>query len=390
MSFANFGIGLGAFAQGLTQGMQLGNQIKTVRDQQKVRDTIKGGMDNAKAARASAIDNLVQVGSAANPSDTMTVPTYQVEGQAFNDAAGARKAAESRVGSVMDYFYQNEAPKIAELYMEQGDVEKAETWSKWINDKQVKKGFELGVKAYQAASIGDDEGAVKYMMKMYNAPGYFEDGRKATGYKPVKAEDGSVTGYAITVKDGQGNEQILNVNKGPEMIQAITPFVDPKSVYDQAMGEIRSAQQMRAQQAQDERKFRRDIYRDDRRAANQSNLQSQRDEASLNRTVTGKQMDAAARQAEIAMKAQAGELFRKNTHPDEAVKQIFLAAKKASVGYDGKPTRSDEELIAEARAAVQAIYQQPQNPMSGGIGGQAPAGAMIYDTQTGQMVPLRR
>lgn len=389
MSFANFGVGLGAFTQGLSQGMQIGRQVRDVRNENQVRKAHQEGMANAKTARQSAIDELVQVGAGPNASNTMTMPTYQVEGQSFADEGSARKAAESRVGSVTDFFYQNEAPKIADLYMEQGDVEKAETWRKWIQDKNVQKGFQYGVRAFQAASMGDDETAIKNMVKMYNQPGYFEDGSKATGYKPVKGKDGSTIGYAITVKDAQGNENVLNVEKGEGMLRAMMPFVDPKSVYEAGWAEITAERNARLKAAQEEMKFKRDIYRDDRRALSQRDLAAQRDAASLDRTVIGKQMDQAMKREEMQLQQQAGMLYKKGASPEEAMRMLVTSMQSKFVDYEGRPTMSPDEMIARARAILEPIYKQ--NPMSQGIGAPQASGVpMVYDTQTGQMVPLRR
>lgn len=411
MSFANFGIGVGAFAQGLTQGMQLGNQINTARDQYQVRKAHREGMANAKTARQSAIDELVQVGAGPNASNTMTMPTYQVEGQSFADEGSARKAAESRVGSVTDFFYQNEAPKIADLYMEQGDVEKAETWRKWIQDKNVQKGFQYGVRAFQAASMGDDETAIKNMVKMYNQPGYFEDGSKATGYKPVKGKDGSTIGYAITVKDAQGNENVLNVEKGEGMLRAMMPFVDPKSVYEAGWAEITAERNARLKAVQEDMKFKRDIYRDDRRALSQRDLAAQRDAASLDRTVIGKQMDSANKTAAVDAKVAAlkkagysdafinealpamlgiGE-YKKAAAPEEVRRMLHQARLSSDRSYARKSPQEQAAVIEQDMQLISGP-QQRRNPMAGGMQSQAPAGRgpMILDTQTGQLVPYGR
>lgn len=411
MSFANFGIGVGAFAQGLTQGMQLGNQINTARDQYQVRKAHQEGMANAKTARQSAIDELVQVGAGQNASNTMTMPTYQVEGQSFADEGSARKAAESRVGSVTDFFYQNEAPKIADLYMEQGDVEKAETWRKWIQDKNVQKGFQYGVRAFQAASMGDDETAIKNMVKMYNQPGYFEDGSKATGYKPVKGKDGSTIGYAITVKDAQGNDNVLNVEKGEGMLRAMMPFVDPKSVYEAGWAEITAERNARLKAAQEDMKFKRDIYRDDRRALSQRDLAAQRDAASLDRTVIGKQMDSANKTAAVDAKVAAlkkagysdafindalpamlgiGE-YKKAAAPEEVRRMLHQARLSSDYNYARKSPQEQAAVIEQDMQLING-QQQRRNPMAVGMQSHAPAGRgpMILDTQTGQLVPYGR
>lgn len=417
MSFANFGIGLGALAQGLNTGIDAGTKLKGIMDQNQIRKAHKEGMAKAKDQRQSAIDELVQVGAAPNADNTMTMPTYEVEGQSFGDEESARKAAESKVGTVTDYFYQNEAPRIAELYMEQGDLQKAETWNKWIKDKNVQKGFEYGVRAYQAASLGDDEGAIKSMIKMYNHPGYFEDGRKATGYEPIKGEGGETVGYAITVEDDKGNKNILNVERGQGMLQAIAPFVDPKTVYDQGWSEINAMNKAKLEMAKEDMKFRRNVALEDRKEVGRVNRQQMQNDAAMERTVTSKQMDAANKTAAVDAKVAAlkkagypdafinealpamlgiGE-YKKAAAPEEVSRMLHQARLSADYNYSRKTPQEQAAIIEQDMQLINGPAQERRNPMSGGIpaqqGGARPApgrGPTILDTRTGQLVPYQR
>ncbi|WP_205189229.1 hypothetical protein, partial [Burkholderia sp. LMG 13014] len=52
---ASYGIGIGAFAQGLMQGVQLGKQFRESKKQWDAEAATKDAMDAAKAERADAV-----------------------------------------------------------------------------------------------------------------------------------------------------------------------------------------------------------------------------------------------------------------------------------------------------------------------------------------------
>lgn len=414
MSFANFGIGVGALAQGLSTGMDIGQKFNKVRDQKQIRDAMKGGMENAKAAREKAVGERISVGSASNADNTATVPTFNVDGVDYADEKQARGAADKAVGSVMDFFYQNEAPRVAELYASQGDIQTAETWNKWIKDKNVQKGFEFGVRAFQSAQTGDDEGAVKNMIKMYNQPGYFEDGRKATGYELIKNKSGETTGYAITVKGADGKEQVLNVNKGEDMLNAVQRLADPQAVFKQGLAEIQSAREARLAMAKGELDHARNLEVAQVKANSAAGMENLRQSNRLERDGINAQRQAVQPTA-IEQKAtglmKVGESLGMS---GEALKQFVAAgvgAKseddfvKMATGLLSKqqdlygnnkflslPPDQQQQQIQQLANTIKAA-RGAQQPMAGGIPAQGqpamPRGATIIDTKTGQVVPMR-
>lgn len=64
---ANWGIGIGAFSDGIVKGMALGKAIKETRDQAQIEKLTKGGMEQAKLAREQAVNGAVQ--TLPNPGD---------------------------------------------------------------------------------------------------------------------------------------------------------------------------------------------------------------------------------------------------------------------------------------------------------------------------------
>jgi len=414
MSFANFGIGIGALAQGLSSGIDTGAKLHGLMQQGKLRKAREAGMADAKTARQSAIDGLVQVGSTSNADNTMTMPTFNVGDQSYSDEASARKAAEGQVGSLDEFYIKVAAPKIYEEYLAI-DPEKAEAWKAWNDAKEVKQGQKLWASAVMKANMGDFDGFGKDLVKAYNSRGYFDDGTQVKDWKTLKDDKGNITGAQLTFKGPDGKEYSQVINGMEDAYRMGAFMLSPENVFNTGWAEIQAAKKAQLEMAKEDRKFQRDVYRDDRKAANQSALQSQRDDAALERTVTGKQMDAANKSSAVNQKV---ELLKRNGFSDDWIAQnlpaiLGIGEYKKAISPDDARLRLHEGRIkndysyarksqAEQRAIIeqdmQMIYgsqpQQRSNPLSGGISGQGarPTGRvpMIYDTTTGKTVPYSR
>lgn len=414
MSFANFGIGIGALAQGLSSGIDTGAKLHGLMQQGKLRKAREAGVADAKTARQSAIDGLVQVGSTSNADNTMTVPTYKVGDQSYGSQEEARKAAESQAGSFDDFYTRVAAPKIYETMLEI-DPEKAQAWKQWIDAKEVKQGQKLWAQALMKANMGDFDGFGKDLVKAYNTRGYFDDGTQVKDWKTLKDDKGNITGAQLTFKGPDGKEYSQVINGMEDAYRMGAFMLSPENVFNTGWAEIQAAKKAQLEMAKEDRKFQRDVYRDDRKAANQSALQSQRDDAALERMVTGKQMDAANKTAAVDAKVAAlkkagypdafinealpamlgiGE-YKKAAAPEEVRRMLHQARLSADYNYSRKTPQEQAAIIEQD---MQMIYgsqpQQRSNPLSGGISGSRAAPAsrvpMIYDTTTGKMVPYSR
>lgn len=410
MSFANFGIGLGAFAQGLTNGMQLGRQVRDARNDNKMRKAREQGMADAKAARSSAIDSLIQTGSAPNADNTMTVPTYQVGGQSFADEGSARKAAEGKVGSLDDYYQRVAAPKIYEQYLEI-DPEKAEAWRAWNEQKQVKAGQRHWAQAVMKANMGDFDGFGQELVKAYNTRGYFEDGTEVKDWKTLKDDKGNITGAQLTFKGPDGKEFSQVINGMDDAYRVGAFMMSPENVFNTGWSEIQAAKKAQIEMAKEDRKFQRDVALEDRRESGRVSRQQSQNDAALERTVIGKQMDSANKTAAVDAKVAAlkkagysdafinealpamlgiGE-YKKAAAPEEVRRMLHQARLSSDYNYARKSPQEQAAVIEQDMQLINGP-QQRRNPMAGGMQSQAPAGRgpMILDTQTGQLVPYGR
>lgn len=402
MSFANFGIGIGAFAQGLQGGIQLGKQIKSEIQQNKIDKAKEEGMKAAKEARNTAIDSLVQTGGAPNAENTMTVPTYQVGDKTYADQGSARKAAESQVGDISEFYNKVAAPKIYEQMLEI-DPEKAAAWKEFTDSQGFKAGMRHWSTAVARAHAGDFEGAGNALLKAYNARGYLDDGTTATAFTPNKDEQGNIHGATITFKGPDGKEYQQSFNGTDDLLKVGVGMLAPEKVFDFYHQERTARLKAEAEVGKENRKFQRDVYLGDRKAAQAKELQSQRDDSAMQRTVTGKQMDAATKSDQYTKKVDAlrsagytpewinqnmpaimgiGE-YKKAAAPEE-VRRMLHQARLGDYTYARKPA-AEQQKILDADMQLIGVGQQQRSPMAGGI---APTGgATVIDTTTGRIVP---
>lgn len=416
MSFANFGIGIGAFAQGLNQGMETGAKLRGAYNDIKMANAREKGMEEAKAARQSAIDSLVKVGSTANADNTMTMPAYNVGDQSYGDETRARKAAEGQVGS-LDEFYQKVAvPKIYEQYLEI-DPEKAEVWRNWNEQKQVQQGQNYWSKALALANAGDFDGFGKNIVKAYNTRGYFDDGTQVKDWKTLKDADGNITGAQLTFKGPDGKEYSQVINGMEDAYRMGAFMLSPENVFNTGLSEIQAAKKAQLDMAKEDMKFRRNVALEDRKEVGRVNRQQVQNDAAMERTVTSKQMEAANKTAAVDAKVAAlkkagypdafinealpamlgiGE-YKKAAAPEEVRRMLHQARLSADYNYSRKTPQEQAAIIEQDMQLISGPTQERRNPMSGGIpaqqGGARPApgrGPTILDTQTGQLVPYQR
>lgn len=258
MSFANFGIGLGAFTQGFASGAQTGAQLRGLKDQGDIRRQAKKGMTAAKGQREADISGRIERTGLDNRQDFMGEVTtgYKVGDTTYGSEQAARPQAEKGVGNVMDYFMQDAAPRIAETYMAQGDPEKAQAWQTFIQDRNTQQGMTHWAGAMRAAQMGDMEGFATALEAAYNTPGYMDDGVKATGHEIGK--DGSIT--MTFERDGKTFTQTFEGSD--DVVQAGIGLLSPQAAFETSLAQSQAAAEARNKAALEENKFNQNLARD--------------------------------------------------------------------------------------------------------------------------------
>lgn len=111
MAGANWGIGIGAFADGLSRGMGLRKQIDERNEERQIKKLTKQGMAEAEAARQKSID-----GAITTVGDVPVLNTDGTEAQPAAPAAGAPAAAPA----AGDKINEPSQAKVAGIAAEQG------------------------------------------------------------------------------------------------------------------------------------------------------------------------------------------------------------------------------------------------------------------------------
>lgn len=414
------GYALNGIVTGLSNGLRLGQQIRSAMDQAQVRNVMSEGMEQAKQARVDDIEANSQVGSKANADNTMTIPTFEdARGNSYADADAQRKAAEKNAPLADDFYVRDIVPKIKETYIAQGNQAGADAWDKWAQDKNTQTGMKYWAQALRAGQMGDFKTYADTMVKAYNTPGYYDDGMQAEGYDLVKDNDGNTTGLTLKMKNTDTGETFAQTIHGQaDMVQAGIGLLDPRNAFQTTMARVTAAEAAQAKAGLENTKFQNNLVRDDRKAVTKANIDSQLENQRAGNDMAqmreGKQLDAQNATSAVANKVQmlkaagyddgfikaalpqilgVGQ-YKKPADPQE-VRRMLHQARLNDFNYTRKNPQQQAAQIEQDMQLIAGDEQaQPQqaSPLSAGLpGGQAPSKSvpMVFDTKTGKNVPYQ-
>jgi hypothetical protein len=423
------GYGSLGVVNGLSQGIGIGNQLVDAyyrgqenKDRAEVKNVMAEGLAGAKQSRADDIEANSQVGSKANASDTMTMPTFDdTRGNSFADADAQKKGAEKNAPSVDDFYMRDVVPKIKETYLSQGNAQGADAWDQWTQNKQTQTGMKHWTQALRSAQIGDFKSYADNMVKAYNTDGYYDDGLHAEGYDLVKDKDGNTTGLTLNMKNKDTGEKFAQTIHGQDdMIQAGIGLLDPANAFKTTMARAAAAQAASAKVGLEQNKFQNNLVRDERKATIQGNVASQlEDQRQGNRSALmreGKELDVQNAGAtlnnkiEVLKKAGYDEKFIKEALPQilgigqykkpadpQETRRMLFQARLSDFNFTRKTPQQQAAQIEQDMQLIGGGSQgpAPSNPMASGLPGtqaQTSPGKgtpMIFDTKTGQMMPYQ-
>lgn len=311
---ANFGIGIGAFAEGFTNGISLGEKLGKIRKANQAEKVQREALEAARAEREAAIDaeaaklsgietstdappaptagadatqpvqpvapeapKTAAVDATATPTQALqsSTPTTAAASTATPMAAGglpkipaqpsapatgtkpastaasadatlapsttasvlgvsgsrmtrdqARAVAEKKAPSVMEFFQKKGVPRIAEMYIAQGDVEKAEAWNKWAEGAKSKRTMAKWAKAWTASQRGDMEATADGVFDLYKD---LDDGITPMSKESVKDKDGNVTGFNVKLRnDETGEERVQFVDRSTLLEMGMSALAPPQ------------------------------------------------------------------------------------------------------------------------------------------------------------------
>lgn len=333
---SNFGIGLGSFLSGVTQGAQAYQGIKNMQSQAKLNDikVKKAEQEYAEDQRNSDIQAEVEK-----------------IGQVGLSEAQTKYGEDNK--KVLDYYYTNTIPKQQQHLIAAGKVEAADMLGKFMETKQAKQLTEASANAIRMASNGDYQGlgpAIENILNVSNGVFGTGDSYKFKAVTELKDGKGVATGGAkIDFIDSSGKEQSISFNNQNELISFIRNNAMPDKVVEYAYDQQKQAQAVRAKQLEDER----DWNQEKTKLAIQQGYGIQRDNnQSANRQTEQK--------SAALIKSQLGQDSNGNSTENKKV-----ADAQAMISFLKSQGASDEYIQANMASIVGITSQQ--RPMSSRI-----------------------
>lgn len=316
----SFGIGLGSFLKGVADGANAYSGIQTAKSQQKLNDMRVKEAESNLAEKTAAQDRQAD----ANRIGKIGLE----EGQALYG---------DDVKKVIDHYNTNIIPKQQQFWIENGDVEKADTLGKFMKTKQAEQLTGASALAIKQASMGDYDNLGPTIENLLDVSAQVTGGGdyKFKGVTQVTDAKGAKTGgVSFKFTDPSGKDRDISFNNTGELIGFIRNNSMPDKIVEYAYDQEQQAKKIRAENASKQRDwnqkiaekgldFKYDIERDKNssslrreEARNSSGLriQEQTNQAQLNNAygASGSNKKVAEAEATIAF-------LRANGVPDEYI-----------------------------------------------------------------------
>lgn len=230
---------------------------------------------------------------------------FMVGGKGYATREEARAAADKATPDVMHFMSKTLVPRMQQAYIEQGNVEMADAWGKWAEEKDNKAAMKEWAGAFRSAQMGNFEKAADHVFELYKR---YDDGITPLSKKTVKDNQGNVTGFNVRLKrEATGEEYDQFIGK-KELTEMGLSALSPQAMFEAQFKRQQSADEAAAKSAADDKKAQRDLEIDNYKAARDNvyakglkqvdnQLQTQRDDRqqafAIEKMTIEKQMDAA-------------------------------------------------------------------------------------------------
>jgi hypothetical protein len=175
---------------------------------------------------------------------------FMVGDQGFDDLASAQAHAAKQAPDINEMMRKTLVPKMQAIYMDQGDVAKADAWGQWAKSKEGEQKMADWGKAFSQAQAGNFGAAADQLAKMHAD---LNDGMTYLGHEDVKDKNGNLTGFNMTYKDDATGEQKSQfVDKHALIDQGLTAL-SPQAMFDQTYKAQAASDTMAAKEAIDNR-----------------------------------------------------------------------------------------------------------------------------------------
>lgn len=313
----------------------------------------------------------------------------------------ARKLAEKSAPTVIDIFQKQGVPKIAEFYLKSGDPEKAEAWLSYADTAESKKNMASWSKAWRATQLGNIEGAADHFFDLYKS---MDDSVTLSGKEVVKDKEGNITGFNVKMRDkASGEKRAVFVDREQLLNMGLTALSPPK-MFEAMWARETASQKARTDAAAEVGKINMQAQKEIAvEGVRQQGRVALEDHKAQQPGLLGKKIadmrreGATPEQIQGVMNAAAlaDDAFKKGASPQEAKRQIMTNLSKQYVDYAGRPTKTPQEIAAEADEYIKVIYAggstagaPGEGAPAGNVGslGQAARGLPVLDTKTGKVV----
>lgn len=175
---------------------------------------------------------------------------YMVVDQGFDDLASAQKHAASQAPDLYDIMRKTVVPKMQDMYMQQGDLDKAAALDKWAQDADGRDYMKKYSQAVMASQAGDWDKAVDIMHDLHKG---FNDGFTISDKSDVKDANGNLIGKKVTYTNDATGETKSEVMDPKALVMMGLPGLSPDKAFEKTYASQTAADAAAAREAADNR-----------------------------------------------------------------------------------------------------------------------------------------
>ena len=161
------------------------SKLSQLGDEEELRTTIRGAYDASKGSY-----DALKARSILETTDTQGKKHVTVDGEEVADKAQAGKLFEQKHGSFSRHYIEGGgAASVRDAYLRQGKPDMAEAFDKWIRQDGVKKASDDFGLAMQAIAVKDYDTASKILNRVVSNGEYVSTSDHKVKYEPIFSSD---------------------------------------------------------------------------------------------------------------------------------------------------------------------------------------------------------
>lgn len=210
-----FGIGVGAFVDGFSQGLGARSQLDEQRTRRKQRRTL----NEINTETRTAFDQAVAQGQA-------------------------------RPDQYEQFWMRYALPKMRMKMLQAGDVEGAQAFAEWGQSEAARQGAQLFMSGLVKAQTGDYDGAIGDAVQAGKVKGYINSDYSLDYQNEVHDKNGNVIAYQFKLTGPDGKEEMQDVPPD-KVMELMSIYANPQAAWE-SQKEAKAARDKRAQEDKDD------------------------------------------------------------------------------------------------------------------------------------------